>query len=408
MTTTKVTKVSWFDRLKNSVLGIGAGIVLIIGMIALLWWNEGRAVQTQRSLSEGSGLVASVPAGVVDPANEGQLVHLTGALSTDDLLSDDNFLVRAEGVRLVRNVEMFQWLESSTTSRQQNLGGSETRTTTYSYALGWSDRRQDSSKFQDTSHQNPPMSHTGSTFRLESAELEAFTVGRNVLDRVGGAERLELPPEFEEPLRERFGEDVSIVDGAIYLGANPAQPVLGDHRVSYELVPLGTISVVGAQQGNGLAAYATRAGDSLLMVRQGVATAQEMFDAAASSNNMMTWVLRAAGLMLLITGFSMLLKPLSVLASVLPFLGRLVGAATGLVAAVFGVAIGTLTIAAAWLAFRPLVSVIVLVVGAGLVFAIRQQIVRRRQEATADSGTEATANTTADTSADTAADTALV
>ena len=251
MTTTKVTRVSWFDRLKNSVLGIGAGIVLIIGMIALLWWNEGRAVQTQRSLSEGSGLVVSLPISSVDPAQEGQLVHLTGALSTDQMLSDDTFLVTAQGVRLVRNVEMYQWIETSTTERQQNLGGSETRTTTYSYALGWADRQQDSSKFQDAAaHQNPPMSHTGSTFRLESAELGAFTVGRNVLDRVGGADRLELPAEFEEPLRERFGENVSIVDGAVYLGADPAQPALGDHRVSYEMVPLGTISVVGAQQGS--------------------------------------------------------------------------------------------------------------------------------------------------------------
>ena len=394
MTTTKVTRVSWFDRLKNSVLGIGAGIVLIIGMIALLWWNEGRAVQTQRSLSEGSGLVVSLPISSVDPAQEGQLVHLTGALSTDQMLSDDTFLVTAQGVRLVRNVEMYQWIETSTTERQQNLGGSETRTTTYSYALGWADRQQDSSKFQDAAaHQNPPMSHTGSTFRLESAELEAFTVGRNVLDRVGGADRLELPAAFEEPLRERFGENVSIVDGAVYLGADPAQPALGDHRVSYELVPLGTISVVGAQQGKGVAAYATRAGDSLLLVRQGAATAQEMFDAAASSNNVMTWVLRAAGLMLLITGFSMLLKPLSVLASVLPFLGRLVGTATGLVAAVFGVAIGTLTIAAAWLAFRPLVSVIVFAIGAGLIFVIRQQIVRRRQKPTAETAAETTADT---------------
>ena len=144
---------------------------------------------------------------------------------------------------------------------------------------------------------------------------------------------------------------------------------------------------------SGVAAYATSAGDSLLLVRQGAATAQEMFDAAASSNNVMTWVLRAAGLMLLITGFSMLLKPLSVLASVLPFLGRLVGTATGLVAAVFGVAIGTLTIAAAWLAFRPLVSVIVFAIGAGLIFVIRQQIVRRRQKPTAETAAETTADT---------------
>src|SRR5690606_29103465 len=108
--------------------------------------------------------------------------------------------VTAQGVRLVRNVEMYQWIESSSTQRQQNVGGSETRTTTYSYAPGWSASHQDSSKFQDAaSYHNPPMAHSGTTLRLDSAELEAFTLGRNVLDRVSGAQRLELPASFAAP-----------------------------------------------------------------------------------------------------------------------------------------------------------------------------------------------------------------
>lgn len=43
MATQKTTIVSWFDRLKSSIAGIGVGIVLVIGITIGLFWNEGRA-----------------------------------------------------------------------------------------------------------------------------------------------------------------------------------------------------------------------------------------------------------------------------------------------------------------------------------------------------------------------------
>src|SRR5690606_1573215 len=131
--------------------------------------------------------------------------------------------------------------------------------------------------------------------------------------------------------------DVSTVDGALYLGANPAQPQVGDYRIRYERVPLGTISVIGQQRDDGITAYGTQAGDSLLIVDTGNLSAQEMFDSAVSSNSVMTWVLRAGGLVLLIVGFSLMLGPISVVASVIPFLGSIVGMGTGLVAAIAGI-----------------------------------------------------------------------
>lgn len=380
MSTTKVTRVSWFDRLKSSVAGIGAGVLLIIGMIAALWWNEGRAVQTQRSLQEGSGLVVSVPAESVDPANEGQLIHTSGPLSSASELSDAVFQVTAEGVRLVRNVEMYQWIESSSTETQQSLGGGETRTTTYTYTADWSDRHHDSTRFQEAaSHYNPPMAYGSESFRLESAELSAFSVGRNVLDRVGGSERLSLEPAHAELLQDTVEGEASIQNGAIYLGEDPAFPWIGDLRVSFEVVPFQEISVVGAQQDGAITSYGTQAGDSLLLVSHGIVPAQEMFDSAASSNAALTWLLRFGGILLLITGFSLMLKPLSVVASVVPFVGRIVGMGTGLVATVAGLAIATVVIGLAWLAFRPVVALIIFAVGIALILMVRQLMKNRRQ-----------------------------
>ena len=382
MAVQKVTRISWFDRLKNSIAGIGFGILLVVGMTVGLFWNEGRAVQTQRSLDEGAGLVVSLASDAVDPAYEGQLIHVTGPVATGQPVSDDQFAVTTEGVRLVRSVEMHQWIETARTETQRNLGGSETRVTTYSYALDWSDRHHDSSRFQEAAdHQNPAMIFEGRSFSVEGAELGAFSLGRNVLDRIGGARPFPIPAAHGEALHDALGSnaDVNVVDGAIYLGANPAAPQVGDYRIRYERVPLGTISVIGQQRDNGIAAYSTEAGDSLLIVGTGTLSAQEMFDSAASSNSVMTWVLRAGGLVLLIAGFSLMLGPISVVASVIPFLGSIVGMGTGLVAAIAGITLGTLTIGSAWLFYRPLTAVLIFIAGAALIVAIRMLARRRKR-----------------------------
>lgn len=383
MATQKTTTVSWFDRLKSSIAGIGVGIVLVIGMTLGLFWNEGRAVQTQRSLDEGAGLVVSLAPDAIDPAYEGQLIHVTGPITADQPVLDDQFGVTVEGVRLVRSVEMFQWIETSKTATQQNLGGSETRVTTYSYGLDWSDRHHDSSRFEDAAEHrtNPAMIYERRSFSLDSAELGAFSLGRTVLDRVGGAQPFPIAAEQIETLRDALGDDsdVRVVDGAIYLGPNPIRPQVGDYRIRYELVPLGTISVIGQQRGDGLAAYGTQAGDSLLIVEAGNRSAQEMFDSAASSNSVLTWVLRAGGIVLLIAGFSLMLGPISVAASVIPFLSSIVGMGTGLVAAVAGIALGTLTIGSAWLFYRPLTAVLIFAAGAALIVAIRMLAKRKKQ-----------------------------
>jgi len=58
---------------------------------------------------------------------------------------------------------------------------------------------------------------------------------------------------------------------------------------------------------------------------------------------------------------------LSVFASVVPFLGKLVGIGTGLVSILFGMAWSLLIIALAWLFYRPLIGAIILAAAAGLI-----------------------------------------
>ena len=139
----EVTTVSWFGRIKRSVLGVGIGILLIAGMVFLLFWNEGRAVQTAKSLAEGASAVVSVAADAADPANEGKLVHVSGPVTATAVPQDADFGVAIESVRLVRKVEMYQWIETSKSETKTKVGGGEETVTTYSYSKGWSDDAKD-------------------------------------------------------------------------------------------------------------------------------------------------------------------------------------------------------------------------------------------------------------------------
>jgi len=49
------SRTRWFSRIGESIKGLLFGGVLFLGSFPLIWWNEGRAVQTYESLQEGRG-----------------------------------------------------------------------------------------------------------------------------------------------------------------------------------------------------------------------------------------------------------------------------------------------------------------------------------------------------------------
>ena len=106
---TEVTTTGWLQRSGQSILGALIGILLVLGSIILLWWNEGRAVEAIRALDRGAGQVVEAQAGAVDPAKDGKLVHLSGTMEPKSPARDTAFGVGADNLlRLRRTVEMYQ------------------------------------------------------------------------------------------------------------------------------------------------------------------------------------------------------------------------------------------------------------------------------------------------------------
>jgi hypothetical protein len=370
---TEVTTKSWGSRLGESIKGVLFGLILIVGSCVFLFWNEGRAVQTQRSLTEGASLVVSVDPARVDPANDGKLVHLSGDLKPGAPLTDPDFTVTATALRLVRTVEMYQWKEETKTETRKNVGGSEETITTYEYVRTWSDSRIDSSRFKrQEGHINPQMQYRGASYPSRDATLGAFRPGTNVIDRLPASENVSLDPSLAAKLAGRVKGPVHVADWRIYVGESPSQPRIGDLRISFQLAPAGPTSIIGRQAGTGFGEYQTQAGDPLLMVRPGTLSAADMFAAAQRENRILTWILRFAGVLAMFIGFMMVLAPLVVVADVVPFIGNILSAGSAIVSLVLTAIVAPVVIAVAWFWYRPLVSAAVLAVGLVLAYGFKR------------------------------------
>jgi hypothetical protein len=386
----EVTSVSWFGRLTRSAGGIVFGLLLLVAMLIGLFWNEGRAVTTARSLEEGAGLVETVPSERIDPAFEGRLVHVAGPVTATAEPRDDLFGIVAAGIRLERAVEMYQWVERRQSETKTKLGGGEETVTTYSYEKAWMERPVDSADFRKPEgHANPGMNYFGESFQIPQASLGAFRLDAPVLDRIGGGERLSLDQAMIDAVKASYTgpRALHVTAAGAYMGFDPSSPRVGDYRMNWRLVPLGPVSIVGQQTGEGFTAYQTVAGNRLLMVESGVVPAEEMFADAMTGNAILTWALRIGGLLLLMLAFSMIMGPIGVLADVIPFLGSLVRLGTGAIAFVLAVLAGGATIAFAWFWYRPLLAIGIVVAAV----AIAVLVSRFGRKAAAEPGAPAPA-----------------
>ena len=379
---TEVTNQSWFSRIGDSIKGIIVGIVIFIIAFPVLFLNEGRAVRTYKTLKEGAGKVVTIDSATVDPANEGKLVYLTGKAVTDETLTDGQFGVSANAIKLKRNVEIYQWKEKKSTSKKKKTGGSTQTTTTYNYTKAWSKTLVKSSSFNKPSgHVNPTsMPFSMKNQKATNVKLGGFDLSSGLIGKINAYESLPvtdsvaIPAELASKLKKH--------NGGFYYGSNPASPAVGDMKITFQAVKPLEVSMISKQIGSTFEPYLSKTGKNLEMVKAGTHSADLMFAAAKKSNAAMTWMLRGLGLILMFVGITMVMKPLSVVADVLPFLGNLVEAASGLVAFLIAGLCSTLVIAIAWIIFRPLLGIFLLLIAGGIAYALKV-VADKKKEAVA-------------------------
>jgi len=372
---TEITSESWFGRIGGALKGIVFGILLIAIAFFMLFINEGRAVKRYKTLKEGAGKVVSVSSESVNSSNEGKLIHLTGLATTDEVLKDSIFGVSANAMRLKRDVEMFQWKEIQKKKTKKKLGGGTETVTDYSYQKVWSGNLISSSGFKLAGEHTNPSSMPYSSKRVVAANatVGGFSLTKPLVQKMASFEAL-----IPESVPASLDGKVTLHGDLFYVGKDPAAAQVGDVRIRFNIVkPGGKVSIVATQIGDTFEAFRSKNGGTILMLESGTHSFEAMFQQAQDSNKMLTWILRAVGFILMFVGFALIFKPLSVIADVVPFIGSIVAAGTGLIAFVLAAVLSIVTIAVAWVVYRPVLGIALLLVAAGLVFALKGKLKKK-------------------------------
>jgi Transmembrane protein 43 len=377
---------SWGERLSNSIVGFGIGFVMLVVAFPVLWWNEGRAVRRSKTLAEGRGSVRSVRS--VDSQDNDKLIHVSGRVEPVEAAADDMFCVRPlSALKVRRRVEMFQWVQRSSSQSRKKLGGAKETSVTYSYEKAWCTSVVDSSRFKrPQTHQNPAAmrceaaSHCAAEVRLTPGNNggggkggDSFLLCGALIDMIAAFVRIPLSSADLDALPVDLRHQWTVANNYFYSGHSHMTPQIGDCRVHFEAVMPTTVSVVAKQLGSGeLVPFEASSSGDIALLATGTQSADQMFASAERSSATLGWIIRFAGWLLMVFGLSLMTEPIAVLADVVPFIGTLVRLGTSTVSMLLAAFLASLTIALAWLRFRPLLALTLIALSCASIFAVAQ------------------------------------
>lgn len=359
----EVSQRGYFANVKSAFAGMLFGLLFFIGSFFLLSWNEGNSVRTHADLNWAQNETVGADAQPVDAALEGRLVYVTGRAAVTQPIFDSRFAVSApDALRLRRTVEMYQWLETKTTTERNTFGGGTEKVTEYTYRKGWSERAEKSSEFHvPAGHENPPMPAQSQTLDAGAARLGDYQLTPRVLRELNNFSRTLTPVSFA---------DYRVTGDQLYKGNTPETPQVGDVRVQFTAVPTSDLSIIGKQEGNTFVEALGPNNHAVLLVEPGTVSASSMFETAHRTASMITWAIRAGGWLLMYIGLAMLLNPIKAIAGIIPGGRPVLGFGIGIISAVLALVLSSITIAIAWFAYRPLFSLGILAAGGVLALVI--------------------------------------
>ena len=344
--------------------GFLGGIVILFAGIFILWGNEGRTVKNQNAINEVTKGYTDVSSKKIDSKYDGKIIATTGKidLSSSSELKDSKFGINVKAVKLQRIVEMYQWNESCSTDEDDKE--------TCSYEKEWSNNIIDSSDFKKSGHDNPSsMKIEGEVYTADNVKVGAFTLPERLI------KELSYDKSYSnEKLEEQYKNTVEgyvINEKYITNSKDVENPEVGDLRISYKYASEGEVSLIGVQSDDTIKAYTAKKGKSIFEIRRGSYTGKEILVSMTEANKNIKWFLRILGIVLIIGGIASLFNPIQALANRVPILGNIVNFTTGLFSSIVGLAISLVVIAIAWFRFRPILSIVLIVVVVGLVLFLK-------------------------------------
>ena len=154
----------------------------------------------------------------------------------------------------------------------------------------------------------------------------------------------------------------------LYFGRVPGAPEVGDVRVTFEKVVPAKVTVMAVVDGDTFKPFKAKNGKRFQTLVMGAKSGDEIIDAEKEANTMILWFLSILGCMMVIGGLKGIFGFIETILKVVPFIAGIFGWGVGLVCTVIGVAWSLIVIAIAWLFYRPLLGISLLVLAGFLVW----------------------------------------
>ncbi len=398
MAFTETRTTGYGSRLGNSCMAIPMGIILFLVATALLWWNEGRAVHRAQDIKQVAKTAQSI--GDISNANtslDGQLIHTTGTASTEDILSDDLFGIKTNALAIVRSAEYYQWKENEKHETKDKLGGKQEEIITYTYERDWTADPINSSRFKDPDYQNvnnviweiEDMRVIASNVSFGTYILPELFISDIVSKQSDNVSPLMISADnpalkqLNENVMKALGDNVRpeaaqvkdslayvhVFGNQVYIGFNPSNPSIGDIRLTFEqLSPSCNISLIAVPTNGTFTTFQAKHDANEYELRVGTWTLDQMIKQANDENATLTWILRILGVIVVIAALKMIFGILVTILKLVPFLASIMNLGVSLVCGVLGFVWSLIVIAIAWIFYRPLLGIALLVIAAGLVY----------------------------------------
>ena len=398
MAYTETTYTGYGTRVKNSFKAIGTGFMLFLAGTALLWWNEGRAVKTNDMLNEAeAATVVMENPSKLDNSLEGELVCATALATTEDSLIDQQFGFGVKAIAIKRTVRYYQVQEKSKQEKKDKIGGGEETVTTYTYNRGWVTTPINSEGFHDPGYRKINFVLTTvpqEDVWAQNVTFGAYTLPESLIRSITSTEPLK--PVIAQDRMESMNEDarhaalrnysssklgnvakshnaevgqfIRVTDNELYIGMTPSSPAVGDVKVTFEKVVPAKVTLIAKVNGNTFEPYKAKNGYTFQTLVMGEKDAAEIYEGEHDMNNIMLWVFRIIGILMVIGGLKGIFGFLETLLKVLPFIANILGWGVGVICTVVGVVWGLIVIAIAWLFYRPLLGITLLVVAGLLIW----------------------------------------
>lgn len=357
---------SLIQHIKTKWLSTAIGLIGLISSLVLIIGNEAKAVKISKVLENTiSSVVTVAPESDIDKSHIGKLIYITGFMSIHEPLTEVDYGISVMAVKLLRQVQMYQWVESEHDTID---GDGNTISSSYNYYKEWQNYLIDSSGFHySSSHRNPKEFPIKRLTQInDNVKIGKYNLG------------LELKKKFKDFVAITSDErperkDIKLHSGMYYHCDNIWEPQIGDVRIQFFY----------AGHHDQIVTIVARLDDTLtllpyiydnkeiLFLKIGSYSLEEMFAIAHSHNKFQTWMFRVAGWFLLYLSCMSLGTFLQIILTYSEFLQEILPLTHSSMKMTVSMCLSLLFTALSWVWYRPILGVGMIFVTIPLLFLIK-------------------------------------